>query len=316
MTDAPPPTPSQTPPPPPPPRSRRGPGALPIVLIALGVLLLITNLGWLNLGALLSLLAYWPVALIAVGLNLLTRGRYLTPLVVGAVVLVVVLWSAEGGLQRVVTGAAPGETVAIRHDLEGADAARVTFDLGVGRVRIDGAAPGGALVAGTIQTGRGEQIEEHYGRENGTVLLEIRSRQAQVSTSFGVDERRRWELSLTREVPVALRINAGVGENRLDLRQLTLADMSFRGGVGESELQLPSGNYAASVDVGVGSTTVRLPPAAAARVTVTTGLGRTRVEGDWRRDGDVYTTPGFENASERIELRVSGGVGAMTIDRR
>ena len=312
MTDAPPPPPPQSPPPP----TRRGPGPWPIILIALGVLLLAANFGWFNLGALLSLLNYWPVALVAVGVNLLTNGRYVTPITLGAVLLAVVLWSAEGGPQRMIGAAQPGTAITVQHDLEGAVAARVTLDLGVGQVRVDGAAPRGVLATGTIQTGRGEQIEESYGRENGTALLELRSRQTPGTSTFGVDERRRWELSLTREVPLALRVNAGVGENRLDLREVQLIDMSFRGGVGESHLQLPAGNYAASVDVGVGATTVRLPPAAAARVTVATGLGRSRVEGDWRRDGDVYTTPGFEGAAERVELRVSGGVGAITIDRR
>jgi len=49
---------------------------------------------------------------------------------------------------------------------------------------------------------------------------------------------------------------------------------------------------------------------------VTTGLGRATVQGEWRRDGDVYTTPGYEAASQRVELRISGGVGAVTVDRR
>lgn len=312
MTDAPPPTPPSQPSTPPP--SGRGIGPWPIVLIAVGVVLLFGNLGWLNLGALLRLLNYWPVALVAVGLNLLTRGRYVTPIVLGAIALALVLWSAEGNLQRVVGGAAPAQVVDVEHGLEGAVAARVTLELGVGRVSIDGAAPDGMLARGTIETGRGERVEQSYGRENGTALLELRS--VVPAGPAATMDRREWNLSLTREVPLALRVNAGVGENRIDLREAQLSDLAFRGGVGETTLRLPAGAYAASVDVGVGATTVRLPPQAAARVTVTTGLGRSQVLGEWRRDGDVYTTPGYEDATERIELRVAGGVGAMTVDRR
>ena len=301
-----------------PPPARRGAGPWPIILILIGVVLLGSNLGWfrLNLSAVLNLLNYWPVVLVAVGLNLLTRGRYVTPIVFGAIALALVLWSADGNLQRLTGAAAPGQTVTVRHDLEGAVAARVTMELGVGQVRIDGGAPLGALVTGTIQTAAGEQIEQAYGRENGTALLELRSLDRYRTVTTGINELRRWELSLTREVPLALRVNAGVGENRLDLRAVQLVDVSFRGGVGESQLQLPAGGYTGSVDVGVGATTVRLPPDAAARVTLTTGLGRATVQGEWRRDGDVYTTPGFEDAAQRIELRVSGGVGALTVDRR
>jgi hypothetical protein len=310
MTDAP------TPPPaPPPPQRRSAPAAWPLALIVVGVVLLAANLGWFNAFALLSLLQYWPVALIAVGINLITRGRYLTPIVIAAVVVALALWSADDGLRALVGTTTAGETVAVQHDLMDAASARVTLDLGVGRVRIDGGAPSGVLATGSIRTGRGETIEQAYGRENGAALLELRSRQTP-GVNIGTNEARSWELSLTREVPLALRVNAGVGETRIDLRATQLIDASYRGGVGGSELLLPAGGYAASIDVGVGATTVRLPPDAAARVTVTTGLGRATVQGEWRRDGDVYTTPGYDTASQRIELRVAGGVGAVTVDRR
>ncbi len=294
---------------------RRGPGAWPIVLIAVGVVLLLGNLGWLNLSGLISLLNYWPVALVAVGLNLLTRGRHETPIIIGAVALALVLWASGDGIGRVVGTTASAQTISVQHELQGAASGRVTLDLGVGRVRIDGGASSGAFVTGTIQAGPGESVEQSYGRENGRALLELRS-QHTPGVSLGLGDQRRWDLSLTREVPLVLRINAGVGENRVDLSAVQLTDLSFRGGVGETELRLPAGSYSGSVDVGVGAATVRLPPQAAARVTVSTGLGRTQVQGEWRRDGDVYTTPGFEQASERIELRISGGVGAMTVDRR
>ena len=311
MADAPTPSPQ----PDAPSAERRGPGFWPIALIVVGAALLASNLGWFNAFALLSLLQYWPVALIAVGLNLLTGGRYLTPIVIGAVVVALVLWGVGGGPRGLVGVTTAGETVRVEHELEGAASARVTLDLGVGQVRIDGGAPSGALATGSIRTGRGETIEQAYGRENGTALLELRSRQTP-GMSVGPGETRSWELSLTNEVPLALRVNAGVGETRIDLRNTELIDVSYRGGVGESVLHLPAGDFAASVDVGVGATTVRLPPEAAARVTVTTGLGRASVQGEWRRDGDVYTTPNYDTASARIELRVAGGVGAVTVDRR
>ena len=300
MADAPSPQPA------PQPASRPGPGSWPVILILIGLLLLLSNLGWFNLTWLLGLLNFWPVILVAVGVNLLTRGRYALPITLGAIAVAVVLW---------LVGGAPGQTISVRHELEGATAARVTMALGVGQVRIDGAAPSGALATGTIETGTGERLEESYRRDGGTALLELRWAQTG-AVSLGIGERRSWELSLTREVPVALHVNAGVGENRLDLREVQLSDLGFRGGVGSSRLQLPAGHYVGSIEVGVGATTVQLPAAAAARVTLTTGLGRATVQGDWLRDGDVYTTPGFESAAQRIELRVSGGVGAVTVERR
>ena len=297
-------------------KQRRGTDVWPIVLIAVGAIVLLNNLGLFEIGALLGLLNYWPVALVAVGLNLLTNDRYRTPLIAGAIVVAVLLWSLDGGAQRLVGGTTAAEVVPVEHLLEGAAAARVTLDLGVGRVRIDDAAASGVLASGSVALGRGESLEESYGRENGTALLELRSRGVAGTTTFGLGEDRSWTLSFTREVPLAMRVNAGVGASRIDLRNASLVDLSFRGGVGESQIELPGGSYAASVDVGVGETTVRVPSSAAVRLTLSTGLGSSNVRGEWNRVGDVYTTPGYETAQERIELRVSGGVGAVSVDRR
>ena len=307
---------ADTPTPTTPPATRRGGDVWPIVLIAIGALALLNNLGLVQLGALLGILQYWPVALVAVGVDLLTSGRYRTLVIVGAVAVALLLWSLAGGAQRLVGGASPAEVATVEHQLEGAAAARVTLDLGIGRVRIDDAAASGMLAVGSVALARGESLEQAYGRENGTALLELRTRGPSGSTTFGSGDERRWALSLTREVPLALRVNAGVGENRIDLRSAQLIDLSFRGGVGESVIELPTGSYAASVDVGVGATTVRVPLGAAVRLTVATGLGRSDVRGDWNRVGDVYTTPGFESAQERIELRVNGGIGAVSVERR
>lgn len=307
---------SDTPTPQSSPARRRGTDVWPIVLIAVGAIVLLSNLGVFRIGALFDLLNYWPVALIAVGLNLLTNDRYRTPLIVGAIAVVVVLWSLDGGTQRLVGGSGSAEVVPVEHLLEGAAAARVTLDLGVGRVRIDDAAAPGVLASGTVGLGRGESLEESYGRENATALLELRSRGTTGATTIGAGEDRSWALSLTREVPLALRLNAGVGQNQIDLRSAQLVDLSFRGGVGESTIDLPSGAYAASVEVGVGETTVRVPSGAAVRLTMSTGLGSSNVRGEWNRQGDVYTTPGFESAQERIELSVRGGIGALTVERR
>jgi hypothetical protein len=293
----------------------------PIVLIGLGVLLLAANTGAFAVGDLFRLLTFWPVALVAVGVDMLTNGRYRALVVVAALAVVLLLWGGNvgrsgSGWWTIGSTAPAGRSVAVEHALEGATAGRVTLDLGVGRVRVDGDARGGTLVSGTIVTGRGESLRESVGRDGGTKVVELRSEQERLSGIGMSGDDRRWDLSLTREVPVALRVNAGVGQTTLDLGQVTLTSLTFRGGVGESTITLPAGSYAGTVDVGVGSMTVRVPRDAAVQLVVNAGLGRVNVANDLRRDGDTYTSPGFESARERITLRVNGGVGSIAIERR
>jgi hypothetical protein len=95
-----------------------------------------------------------------------------------------------------------------------------------------------------------------------------------------------------------------------------LTGVDYRGGVGESTVRLPAGSYVGDFDFGVGAATITVPSGAAVRVAVSSGLGRVTVRGDLRRDGDVYTSPNYDTASERVTLRVNVGVGAITIDAR
>jgi len=281
----------------------------PYLLIGAGVLLLASNLGWLGVGLLGRLLSLWPVLLIAVGADLLTGGRYRRPLIaVAAIVAVVWAFTGVGGT---------GERVDVAHALDGARAGEVVLRLGVGDVTVDAAAPTGSLASGTIDTGRGETISQRLTRSGDVARLEIAS-QASGLTSVGPNDVRRWSLSLSRAVPLDLRVHAGVGRNTLDLRAATLSGLNYAAGVGETTVNLPErGGYAASFELGVGATTVRVPEAVEARVTVRSGLGRVSVTGTFSREGDVYTTPGYaaEAPGDRIDLTVQGGVGAVTVQR-
>lgn len=323
MTD----TPGTPSPPPPPPREPAGApppspshrAAWPYVLIGVGVLLLLTNVGWLSGGALLGMLNLWPIVLLAIGVDLLTRGRYRTPVVAGAIVLGAVLWwsglggAGLGGMRAF----GSGEPVAVDHQLDGARAAEVVLRLGVGEVRVVADAPGGTLIAGTILTARGERIEESVGRRGDVARVEIASRQ-QAGMSISGGDRRRWDLSLTRDVPVDLSVDAGVGDVRFDLRAATLARLALSGGVGEVTVVLPErGGYTGTLDLGVGEAEVVIPRSVEARLTVSVGLGGVDVEGPWQRDGRVYVTDGYAAApaSDRIELTISGGIGGVAVDR-
>lgn len=281
----------------------------PYLLIVAGVVLLAANLGWLSVGLIGRLLSLWPVVLIAVGADLLTGGRYRLQVIVVAVIVAVV-WAFTG-----VGGT--GERVEVAHLLDGAGAGEVTLRLGVGDVTIDADAPADTLASGTIDTGRGETISQRLTRSGDVARLEIAS-QTSGPTSMGPGDVRRWSLSLSRAVPLDLRVHAGVGRNTLDLRAATITALIYTAGVGETSVTLPEGGgYDGEFELGVGATTVRIPEAVEARVTVRSGLGRVNVAGTFSRDDDVYTTPGYADAApgDRIELTVQGGVGAVTVQR-
>ena len=292
----------------------RGAG-LAIVLIVVGVLILLANFGWFDWFTLVRLGALWPVLLVAIGADMLTRGRYRVVVWGAAIVVGALLYAYDGsGPRGVFVRGGPAETHDIVQPLSGARAADVTLKTGVGTLRLGDLASGSDLVRGTIQTGRGETLVNQLSQRGGTAVLQLTSQQGPRVSVRGGDQRT-WDLQLTRSVPIALDITTGVGKAELELRSLHLSRLSMEAGVGEVTATLPdSGVYQADFKAGVGATHITIPSGMAARVTVKSGLGAVHVNGTFARSGDVYETPGYASASDRVDLNVEGGPGQITVD--
>jgi hypothetical protein len=284
--------------------------ALPLVLIALGALLLVVNAGLLGWGRLLDLLQLWPLVLIAVGIDILLKGRY--RLAIAAVTLIVGAVFYTGALTM--PGIGPAQTQAISQPLEGAERAELQLSPSVGELRISALERSGNLIEGSVQTARGERLVENFRTSGGTAIYELRS-EGRSSGSFNIGRERSWDLRLNPNVPLKLVVDTGVGRSELALADLRITDLSIDTGVGETIVTLPrTGQYEASLSAGVGATTIRIPNGVAARIQVSRGLGAVTVRGDLERDGDTYLSPNYASAEHRVDLRVSGGVGAITVE--
>jgi hypothetical protein len=298
--------------------SRRGNQVvLPVLLILAGVLVLAGNLGWLAWGSIWDLLDLWPVILIAIGVDLLTAGRYRW--IVAAITIVVLALGMTGRVPFL--GAGPGaaaETHDVQIPVEDADRAEIRIRVGVSELEVSALSGGSALVSGTVRTAEGETFAQDVQRRGGTADVELVSEHRGIGNIRGGGNRG-WNLALAQDIPTDLTVNTGVGRSRLDLRGVALTGLRVDAGVGEMVASLPlptEGSYQASFDTGVGATTVRVPEDAAVRVAIDTGLGGITARGGFDAlGGDVYQTPGYANADERIEIRIDGGVGAITIER-
>lgn len=288
---------------------------LPLLLIVVGVLLLLGRVGWFDWSLLLGAANLWPLLLIAVGADILTRGRYRLAIVVATVVVGALLirtplwWPGAGG---------PAQVHEVSYELAGAGVVELDVDHGVGVLTL-GALPGGSplAVGGEVATRAGERLIESFDVTGDTARFSLQSRS--VGPSFGMQRGdRRWALDLTREVPVRLELDTGVGESTLRLREVELQAFDLDAGVGRVSVILPDrGGYVGRIDAGVGEVIVQIPRSVEARFVVSTGLGGASVDGVWVRDGNVHTTPGYDAAPEadRVEFRVQGGVGQVTVRR-
>jgi hypothetical protein len=259
----------------------------PIVLISIGVIWLLGNLGVISSANLVVLGRLWPLILIVVGLELLI-GRNtpaLSALIgIGGVALLVVLMLVGPSLGW--AGDVEVKTASFSEPLDDAASARVSLNLGVADTTITALAVSNLLISADLSyIGDVEFIAEGE-TEKVISLSQTDDGNEGPFSIFGFgwafqDENLAWNIGLSPDVPIDLNLNGGVGVANLALSGLQLTRLDVNGGVGNVSLVLPE-----------------TPVAEPIRINGGVGEFHLSISGEPRR----------------VTLEINGGVGQFTVD--
>lgn len=125
----------------------------------------------------------------------------------------------------------------------------------------------------------------------------------------------RWDIKLANGLPLDLVVHCGAGENRLDLRELTLRSVEAHIGVGEMRMDLrnkPAKDYEVRLDGGIGHAEVIVPTDVGVVAEASGGIGEINVRG-MKRDGNRWVNEAHGKAKVTIRLTVKGGIGQIDI---
>lgn len=298
---------------------RRGGFVWPLILITLGVLFLLSNVGMLNWNVWEAIWRLWPVLLIAIGLDILFGRRS----AIGALISVALVVALIGGVIWFVNTQSPmvkGQALTTdRIVQERADAsiADVQINFGTGQLRLGALKDSGNLIEGTIARAPGETVLRDWTLEGGMGRFHLRTQGVPFDPwpwRWRGNERM-WDLNLSPSVPMQLTISTGVGESTIDLAGLQLTGLKVSSGIGETTVTLPArGRLSAKVSGGIGKLTVIVPQGMAARIDASAGLGALDIApGRFVRQGGDYVSADYATAEDRIDLDVSGGIGQVVI---
>jgi hypothetical protein len=287
----------------------------PIILVGLGVVLLLNNLGWLGWNVWATLFQFWTLFLIAIGLDLMFGRRsilftFLIGLALIAALGAAVWWSGTWATR----GGMPAPSV-ILQPLEGATNADVVLALGVGQVHLTAMDQPNGLISGELRTRPDARISTDFAVRDGTAFYTLRQENSSIGTPWSSQQAtERWDLQLNPTVPLRLTLETGAGVTRADLSDLQVSELTLNSGVGQIDLTLPrSGVVQGKVNGGIGETIITIPADVAARLTIQRGLGTVDTPFGYTQRGDVYESPGYADAQHRVDLTVNGGIGAITI---
>ena len=328
----------------------------PIVLIAIGVIFLLANLGLLP-GRLYweAALRLWPLLLVFIGLNLIARqlprpfGSFLSALVGIVAVLTfgyVLLFADQIPFVQAGEGTTAVDIqrdVPISYALDGIDSADISIDLNMVAADLYTLEDSSDLINGTVTYIGNLIFEVDQNGNSADVKLDTTTADFWFFnpgnwTNFNDDDL--WEIGLSPDVALDLRLDGASGSYNADLGRLFLTDFELDGGSGSGDLIMPGGNYDASIDGGSGSVylvlprggeqlfvidggsgsfTLVLPDSMEARFEVDHGSGAfnpgsrlQQIGGD--SDDSVWQTVGYGGSQNQIVVKLDVGSGAVSVE--
>lgn len=255
------------------------------MIILLGVVLLGINLGVVDHRIWRY---FWPLVLVLLGVWFLL-GPYLS----------------KGTLESV------ERSIPLMNDTE----AEIQFNYGAGRMFVGSGAKPNELLSGSFTGG----ITEELHRNNGKAFLKINTPTDFIFPGAWVAGHQgfNWNVKLTNEIPLHLRIHSGACEARLDLTDLKVTELNIETGASSTDVKLPQNAGFTRVVVKSGAAEVKLhiPQGVAASIRESSGLSGINVDTNrFPQDGHAYQSVDYNTAANKVEISYEGGVGSVDIN--
>lgn len=300
----------------------------PLFFIGGGVLLLMSNLGYISWETWQVLWRLWPLVLVAIGIDIIFAGRSWIGSVISGL-LILALLSGTVALAfsapkipflEKLTQPEEWHTESIKYSLENVESATVTIDWtsipGHLRALVDSP----YLIAGDI-TYQGDLIFDiAMNNKEADVNVDSRFSGPWFLPNFGSTPDAKWDIGLSQRVPLNLNLDSDSGRCNFDLSDLKISALYLDSGSGSIDLTLPSeSTFHAFIDSGSGSIEIFVPDDVGVRVELESGSGSFRpgarfllVQGDLNDDG-VWETENFSSVENTITLEIDQGSGSIQI---
>jgi len=283
----------------------------PVVLITVGVVLLLSNLGIFSGGSWRVLLRLWPLLLVLAGLDLLFSGRMpivgtLLGLGLGAAIVLLLLLGGSGWVEERSNQWGPLQSLFAGVEIESrelvvprdqTESLELTLDPGQFGARLHTDIGGNDLLAGTVFYAR--ELAYDVWEDGAERAITIRDRSGNVPGLWMSDmSAHRWDLGVNPEVPLALVVDGGSGPVELSLADASLERLVLDGGSGAAAVTLPPREVELNADGASGSLSLQVPAGGRLSGSLDLGSGATTLQAA---------------ARSRLSLRLEAGSGSVRI---
>lgn len=289
-----------------------------LVLVLVGLALLLRNLGFLPPDIIGHMWRLWPLLVIAWGLQIMA-GRGGARL--ATVLIILLLLAAAGSFFFLAPWHCDWSAPILRREhaepLQGVAKAEVVLDFAAGTLRLGSLPAASPYLSHLAVHGDAPQVTFARRGPADAVSGRLDIRRTPASGRFLIDAHptARWYLNLSPDLPLSLDVTSAASSTHADLRNLNVHALDLTLNAGHSELYLPErdGRTEVEIEANASNVNIVLPHDVAAQITASAHVSVVRVDGEWERKGEVYTSPNFATAERRIELHINANASRIHV---
>jgi predicted membrane protein len=256
-----------------------------LLLIGVGIITLLDNLGLMSIDIFLLLYTFWPAILILIGLYLIVART------------------------RVFRRA---KSVFISENLNGVSKADFRIDFGAGELAISSSPKVDVLFEGSF-TMKPEVSVNSKGGVTNVYLKQAEWSWFEPVVSGAADS---WHVGLTTQARLALTLNTGACRLFINLEENLIDSIALNTGASDVTIRFPkaSGMTNAIIKGGAANIRLEIPQGVAGCITYTGALGSFNVDRNrFPRSGSQYASPDYDVAANKINIEVGTGISSVSV---
>ena len=305
-------------------REKIAPG---LILIGIGLLFLLRNMGVIHWWTMGSLLRFWPLVLVVVGINIIFHNHPVITTITWVAFFAIVVgfaitnptqppWNRMIGTPwNNVVHMNTSESVDLSVPMEpNLEKALLKLNTGAMKLKME-ATDQELLVVKDFPFNPELRLND---KDNGR-QKEISLSTSSVNFIGPNDEYRESLIQVNKNVVWSLEAKLGAAASEMDLREVPFERINMEVGAGDFRLKLSQTDMDSQVNINAGASQVvlELPRDINARITAKNVLSQTSIDGRyWNQQGDEYTSMAFDPRKPVMEIDIKMGVGRLEIISR
>jgi hypothetical protein len=301
----------------------------PMMLIGFGVILLLSNMGFFPSTSWAVLWRLWPIALIALGIDVLIGHRSVLGAIASGVLALLLIGLAIGvalladQIPALIELAKPAELVAehVEHPLGEITQARISIDWASSPGYLSSLSDSDNLIEADI-TYRGElAFDVDVDGKRADISLDSYLQGVSYGSFNFDDPNARWDVKLHPVPQYELYLDSGSGSYDYDLTSLHVRNIELDAESGNVRVRFPSeGMITAKFNTGSGQVDLIIPRNLGVRIALDPGSGAFRpddrfikVSLDNNDDDVIWQTENYLEAQHIVELKIDQGSGIIKV---